>query len=53
MNKEEVYKYYDWNPSDGDYKTPIYDEEVIRHKFSFYAIRIYHKLLRVITLKFF
>ncbi|MFZ4590928.1 MAG: hypothetical protein ACOYN6_08020 [Ignavibacteria bacterium] len=53
MNKEDVYKYYGWNPSDGDYKPPSSEDNDSHHNFSFYALKFYHQILRVITLKFF
>jgi hypothetical protein len=53
MNKEDVYKYYGWNPSDGDYRTPESEMEKEKNGFSFFAIRFYHKFLRIVTLRFF
>jgi len=53
MNNEDVYKYYGWNPSDGDYKSPESEILIIHISFSIFAIRFYKKLIRVITLKFF
>jgi hypothetical protein len=53
MNKEDVYKYYGWNPSDGDYKPPI-QQEVVRHSiFLLYAGNMYKLFLKIIFLKFF
>lgn len=53
MNFEEVYKYYGWNPADGDYKSPDSVELIRHHKFSFYALRFYNKVIKIITIKFF
>ncbi|MCX6158266.1 MAG: hypothetical protein WCK13_02720 [Ignavibacteriota bacterium] len=53
MNNEDVYKYYGWNPSDGDYTDPVYEEVRVHNKFSIFVRNFYNKFLRVITLKFF
>ncbi len=53
MNKEEVYRYYGWSPSDGDYKAPVNEKKTGNGKFSLYAAKLYQKLLRVIMLRFF
>lgn len=53
MNNEDVYKYYGWNPSDGDYKSPDSDRIIVHSPISYYVIRIYKRLMRVITIKFF
>jgi len=53
MKNEDVYKFYGWNPSDGDYKSPNSERVILHSPFSYYFIRIYNKLKRVIILKFF
>lgn len=53
MNKEDVYKYYGWNPSDGDYEPPL-QQEVVKHRFlAIYASNMFNLFLKIITLKFF
>ena len=53
MNKKDVYKIYGWDPSEGDYKSPDSNRLNNVNTFSILVIRIYKKLMRVITLKFF
>jgi hypothetical protein len=53
MKNEDVYKYYGWNPSDGNHKALDSEELINSHSFSFYALRFYNKVIKIITLKFF
>jgi len=53
MNKEDVYKYYNWNPSDGDYNVPEYEKKDKHNMFSICALSFYHKIIKIIMIKFF